>query len=304
MYSLGYVVSLFVPLITGARSVLLDSWSGAAGLAVLERARVAVMIGGVRYYDPLIAAAVKRRTPLPSLRVLVAGGTKIPNRVVKSGIETFGLGLRSSWGMTEVGIATMTRADDPVDWALHSDGRPFPGYEIDIRSDSPVTSGQPGRLFVRGPAVCLATARGGAQPTVISEHDDGWYDTGDLAAWDGHGGIRLMGRVADRVGGAAMIPVAEVEDQLMHHPAVADVAVVGYPDEHRGELPCAVITVRGDTTPTLDELRKYLTARGMTDWYVPTRLERLNELPRTSTGKVRRELLRSWLNGSADLENP
>ncbi|WP_433278238.1 AMP-binding protein [Pseudonocardia xinjiangensis] len=303
MYSLGTVFSLYIPLQTGARAVLLDTWSGSAGLAVLEQARVAVMMAAPSYYDQLVAAVAERPPPLPSLRVLAATGTKIPSRVVKTVIETFGIGLRSEWGMTEVGCATMTRADDPIDWTLQSDGRPFPGYEIDIRSDAPVTPGQPGRFFVRGPAVCLATVRGEEnQLTVTREHDDGWYDTGDLAVWDGHGGIRLMGRVADRVGGAFMIPIADVEDLLMQHPAVGDVAVVGYVDEHDAELACAVITVRGDAAPTLEELRKYLTAQGMTDWYLPSRLERLARLPRNSTGKVRKELLRSWLNGQADLE--
>jgi len=305
MHALGTALSIYTPLQAGARCVLLDSWSGAEGLAVLERARVAVMMAAPSYYDQLVAAAVERPTLLPSLRFLSAAGTTIPSRVVNSVIATFGIGLRSDWGMTEVGSGTMTRADDPIDWARYSVGRPFPGYEIDIRSDVPVTAQQPGRLFVRGPGVCLATARGeDNQLTVISEHDEGWYDTGDLAAWDDHGGIRLMGRVADRVGGAFMIPIAEVEDLLMQHPAVADVAVVGYSDEHGGELACAVITVRGERTPTLDELRGYLTEQGMTEWYLPTRLERLDELPRNSTGKVRKQLLRSWLNGSADLENP
>jgi cyclohexanecarboxylate-CoA ligase len=79
--------------------------------------------------------------------------------------------------------------------------------------------------------------------------------------------------------------------------------VVGYPDEHGSELACAVITVRGDTAPTLDELREHLTNQGMTEWYLPSRLERLDELPRNSTGKIRKELLRSWLNGFADLTN-
>jgi cyclohexanecarboxylate-CoA ligase len=139
------------------------------------------------------------------------------------------------------------------------------------------------------------------QLTVIRAHDDGWYDTGDLAAWDGHGGIRLMGRIADRVGGAFMIPIADVEDLLTQHPAVGDAAVVGYPDEHGGELACAVITVRGETTPTLAELREYLTGHGMTEWYLPTRLEQLDELPRNPTGKVQKSLLRSWLNGTTDV---
>ena len=303
MYSLGTVFSLYIPLQTGARAVLLDTWSGTAGLAVLDQARVAVMMAAPSYHDQLVAAASERPTRLPSLRVMAATGTKIPSRVVKSVIETFGIGLRSEWGMTEVGCATMTRADDPIDWTLQSDGRPFPGYELDLRSDAPVTPEQPGRFFIRGPAVCLATVRGeDNQLTVIREHDDGWYDTGDLAAWDGHGGIRLMGRVADRVGGAFMIPIADVEDLLMHHPAVDDVAVVGYFDEHGAELPCAVITVRGETAPTLEELRKYLSAQGMTDWYLPARLERLDRLPRNSTGKVRKEFLRAWLNDSTDVQ--
>jgi len=305
MHSLGTVFSLYVPLQTGARTVQLDSWSGEAGLAVLEQARVAIMMAAPSYYDQLVAAAVERPTLLPSLRVLAATSTTIPSRVVKNVMETFGLGLRAGWGMTEVGFVALTRVDDPIDWALHSDGRPFPGYEIDIRSADPVTAQQPGRLFVRGPAVCLATVRGvDSQLIVISEREDGWYDTGDFAAWDGGGGIRLMGRVADRVGGAFMIPIADVEDLLMQHPAVADVAVVGYPDGHGGELACAVITVRGERTPTLEELRGYLTEQGVTEWHQPTRLERLEELPRNPTGKVQKHLLRSWLNGAADLENP
>jgi cyclohexanecarboxylate-CoA ligase len=226
MYSLGTVFSLYIPLQTGARAVLLDSWSSMTGLAVLERARVAVMMAAPGFYDELVPAAAANPTPLPSLRVLAATGTKIPSRVVTNVIATFGIGLRSEWGMTEVGCAAMTRADDPIDWTLHSDGRPFPGYELDIRSDAPATPQQPGRLFVRGPAVCLATVRGeDNELTVTREHDNGWYDTGDLAVWDGHGGIRLMGRVADRVsGGGFMIPIADVEDQLLQHPAVADVA--------------------------------------------------------------------------------
>jgi cyclohexanecarboxylate-CoA ligase len=205
--------------------------------------------------------------------------------------------------MTEVGCATMTRAEDPVDWTLYSDGRPFPSYELDVRSDDPVTAVQPGRLFVRGPAVCLGTLHGDDNAlTVTREHDDGWYDTGDLVTWDDRGGIRLRGRVSDRVGGAFMIPIADVEDLLREHPAVDDVAVIGYPDQHDGELACAVITVKGDTPPTLAELRGHLTDQGMTQWYLPARLELLDELPRNSNGKVQKHLLRLWLNG-ADLDD-
>lgn len=298
MYSLGGVFALHLPLQTGARAVLLDSWSGSAGLEVIDAAHVSVMMAAPTYFSQLVAvSAAQHRRPLPALRVMAATGTTIPSQVVRDVIATFGLGLRSEWGMTEVGCAAMTRAEDPIDWTLHSTGRPFPSYEFDVRSDDPVTAAQPGRLFVRGPAVCLGTLHGDDNAlTVISERDEGWYDTGDLVTWDGRGGIRLQGRVSDRVGGAFMIPIADVEDALREHPAVADVAVVGYPDEHAGELACAVITVKGDTPPTLAELRRHLTDQGMTEWYLPARLELLDELPRNSNGKVQKHVLRSWVN--------
>jgi cyclohexanecarboxylate-CoA ligase len=136
---------------------------------------------------------------------------------------------------------------------------------------------------------------------VIADHDDGWYETGDLAAPDGRGAIRLMGRVGDRIGGSAMIPVTDVESLLLSHPGVADVALVGYPDGKGGELACAVI--RPATTPPvgLEDLRKYLSDQDMTDFYLPSRLELLPDLPRNTIGKVRKELLRSWLRGEADV---
>jgi cyclohexanecarboxylate-CoA ligase len=137
--------------------------------------------------------------------------------------------------------------------------------------------------------------------TVIAEHDDGWYDTGDLVIPDGRGGIRVIGRASDRIGGMFMIPVSDVEDQLREHPDIADVALVGYPDGHGGELACAVIVAAGSPPITLHELRDYLLDQGMTDWHLPSRLAHVSSLPRNNMGKVRKELLRRWLNGDAEL---
>ena len=139
--------------------------------------------------------------------------------------------------------------------------------------------------------------------TVIAEHDDGWYDTGDLAVPDGRGGIRLTGRAADRISGAgaAMIPVSDVESELLKNPAVEDVALVDYTDKKDAELPCAVIVPETEPPIILDELRKYLTDQGSTEWYLPTRVEYVEALPRNDNGKVRKELLRRWLVGEASL---
>lgn len=101
-----------------------------------------------------------------------------------------------------------------------------------------------------------------------------------------------------------MIPARDVEAELLTHPDVTDVALVGYPDGQGGELACAVV-VPGKSVPTLAALREYLSARGMTRWYQPSRLELMTELPRNETGKIRRNLLRTgYGKGSGRAERP
>jgi cyclohexanecarboxylate-CoA ligase len=98
-----------------------------------------------------------------------------------------------------------------------------------------------------------------------------------------------------------MIPAHDVESELLRNPDVQDVALVGYRNEDGGESPCAVLVPATSPPVTLDELRQYLTAQGMTEWYLPTRLEYLESLPRNGNGKVRKDLLRRWLVGHASL---
>ena len=206
--------------------------------------------------------------------------------------------MLSGWGSTEIGTGTVTRSDDPPGWAQCSDGRPIAGMEFDLRSDAVITDERPGRLFARGGAVCLATVgRDTGAVKITAQHGDGWYGTGDLAIPDGRGGIRLQGRVSDRIGGVFMIPAHDVESELLRNPRITDVALVGYPDGQGRELPCAVIVAATTPPITLDELRHYLTSQGMTEWYLPTRLEYVDTLPRNDNGKVRKELLRRWLAG-------
>ncbi|WP_392870938.1 hypothetical protein [Streptomyces sp. LN499] len=203
--------------------------------------------------------------------------------------------------MTEVPGHTWTRRDDPPLWGSRSDGRPGPGVELGFRSDTdtPPTAEQPARLFVRGGGVCLATfGRDSAQLRVTADADDGWYDTGDLAIPDGRGGLRIIGRTADRIGGSFMIPINDVETELREHPGVDDVALVGYLDDQGNELACAVVVPGAAAPTTLAGLREFLTARGMTEWYQPSRLELVTELPRNATGKIRKDLLRSPLRAS------
>jgi cyclohexanecarboxylate-CoA ligase len=303
MHLMGQI-NLLIPLLTGGCTVLLDSWSGERGLTVLAETGTTIFMAAPAFYHDLIAAAGGQRQDLPALRMPLTGVTTVPRQLVPEAQHVLGVPLRAAWGMTEVGIVTWTRDDDQTDWAAHSDGRPSPMMELDPRSTTEITREQPARLFVRGPAVCVATlGRDSPGVAVTAEHNDGWYDTGDLVTPDGHGGIRVVGRASDRIGGMSMIPASDVEDQLRAHPRIGDVALVGYPDIHGGELACAVIVSTGFPAITLHELRAYLLDQGMTERYIPAKLAHVPSLPHNNNGKVRKELLRRWLQGEAELSD-
>ncbi|MEH0420377.1 AMP-binding protein [Streptomyces sp. B21-083] len=289
----GLTMGLLMPLHRGACAVMTDLWEPEAVIPFLAEAQVSWMVIVPVTLSALIDAMERTSLRLPTVRVIRAGGTVVPQPLFRRVTETFGIPLNVGWGMTE-GANIFTRSGEHPDLAGRTVGRCAPGHEIDVRADHPISDDQPGRLFVRSPSLCLATwGRDDGRLTVLAEHDDGWYDTGDLVAPDGHGGIRLHGRAEDRIGDI-MIPVSDVESALLDHPDVRDVALVAYPGGHGSELACAVV-VAGERTPTLDGLRDWLGGLGMSEWCLPSRLELLSALPRNETGKVRKNLLRDRL---------
>ena len=194
--------------------------------------------------------------------------------------------------MTENGPVTMSRPEDPEDWAAHSDGSPISDMQLRIDPVSDQADGE-GVLWVRGPTQCLGYYR--RDELYAAELDeDGWFNTGDLARPDGRGGIRITGRAKDMIlRNANIAPVTDLESIIAQHPKVGDVAVIGVPDEREDETICAVVTPSGPGSPvTLEELRRSLDEAGMTKAYWPQRLELLDDLPKTVTGKIRKTELR------------
>jgi cyclohexanecarboxylate-CoA ligase len=287
MYYVGLVTRLMTCNVLGGTAVCLDSWDPALSLELIAEHDVTTFYGSPHYARQLLAAARANPSRANKLASVVSGSAPVPTQLVDEVRDALGVRLFSLWGMSENGAVTCTRWDDPDDWPARSDGRPTGGMEVRIDPLPELADGT-GRLWVRGPAQCVGYHK--QDDIYTAQLDaDGWFDTGDLARDDGRGGIRITGRAKDIIiYQSSNLPVAEIEAVLGTHPKVADIALIGIPDAHTDERVCAVVTTRGDSPPTLEELRDHLRDAGISDWCWPQQLEVVDAMPRTSSGKIRK----------------
>ena len=299
-HNAGFTWNFAMPLTLGATCVHIDQWDAATMLRILEEERVTFFMGAPPFLVDLIAEQRAEQRDLSHLRTFATGSAPIPPVLVDQAHSVLGCRLYALWGMTENGCVTITRPEDPSMRAAESDGTTLPGMEVrilDSMNGAPVRPGETGRLQVRGAHQCLGYFRR-PETYEASLSADGWFDTGDLARDDGYGGIRIVGREKDLISrGGEKIPVAEVEGALLRHPAIQDVAVVGYPDARLGERACAVIVPDGEDLPELSALQHHLDSLGMAKQYWPERVEAADVLPKTPSGKVQKFRIREQLNG-------
>jgi acyl-CoA synthetase (AMP-forming)/AMP-acid ligase II len=238
---------------------------------------------------------------LPSLRNLAYGGSKVGLPLVRKALELLpGVGFVNAYGLTETSstIAVLTPEDhrqaqsasDPaVIKRLGSVGQPVPGIEVQIRDENGTVlgPGQTGELFVRGDQVS------GRYTGIGSVLDaDGWFPTRDIATLDGDGYLFIGGRSDDTIirGGENIAP-AELEDVLIEHVHVRDVAVVGIEDPQWGQAIVAVVVPAAGTDPDPEELREHV-RKNLRGSRTPDRVVFRDELPTNATGKVlRREIV-------------
>ena len=302
----GYLYGMCMPLKYGMKFVLQDAWDPETMLRLVAEERVTWTMGTTTFVLDACAAAARHAASTPggadlsSLRYFTCGGAPIPPKAVTEARARLGTQLVAVWGMTEVGVCTITRPDDADETVCASDGTPLDWVELRIvdgdGADRP--DGADGRLLVRTPSQHL-TYHGRPDLYEASFPDGvaaGWFDTGDLARRAADGSIRITGRAKDLIiRGGENIPVAEVEAGIITHPLVHEVAVVATPDERLGEKVCAVVVAAGDEPPTLDDLRAHLEGLGMAKQFWPERLVVKDALPKTASGKTQKFALREEL---------
>jgi 2,3-dihydroxybenzoate-AMP ligase len=230
-------------------------------------------------------------------RLLIqVGSARFAPEIARRIYTELGSSLTHWFGMAE-GLLTYTRPDDPLDVIIGTQGRPLaPDDEIRVidEQDRDLPPGQIGELITRGPYTLRGYYR-------VPEHNakaftpDGFLRTGDLVRLTEDGNMVVEGRIKDVINrGGEKVSAGEVEDLLIAHPGVREVAVVAMPDEMLGERTCAWVIARGEA-PRLDQLRAFLRAQGLADYKLPDRLELTESFPHTNVGKVNKTELRARL---------
>ena len=201
--------------------------------------------------------------------------------------------------MTENGAVTTTLLDDDDERSVQTDGVPLPGVEIKVvdTDGKALPPGQIGELLLRA---CSNFGGYLKRPHLNGTDADDWFDTGDLARIDERGYLRITGRSKDVIiRGGENIPVVEIETLLYRHPAVAQVAVVAYPDERLGERACAVVVPKPGQTIDLPGIVEYMKAQKVAIQYIPEKLIVREAMPSTPSGKIQKFKLREMLrNGT------
>jgi cyclohexanecarboxylate-CoA ligase len=296
----GLTYGVLLPVTLGITVALMDVWDPGAGLALLEREHVDVMISTPVFMRSMIDHPRFAQTDTSALRLFSLGGAGVAPAMVREGARAFG-GARGCWckrtyGSTEYPTLTTGREGDDPERDATTDGVVIGPAEVrivDITTGDDVPAGRPGELLVRGPEMFL----GYLDPQLDEGTfvDGGWFRTGDLATFDGTY-LTIVDRLKDVIiRGGENISAAEVEALLVSHPSIVEAACVAMPDAMMGERVCAFAITRDDDPVTLDELRTYLVELGLARFKLPERLELRDELPRTASGKVQKAPLREEL---------
>ena len=229
---------------------------------------------------------------LSSLRVAVSGGSPVPAGLVRQVEERLGVRFSIVFGTTECSpLLTQARLDAPAAKRAESLGTPLPQAEIKVAelvTGDAVPPGQVGELCARGYLV-MRGYHDAARATAEAIDADGWYHTGDLASMDADGYLRIEGRVKDMIirGGENIYP-REIEDILFAHPAVAEAAVIGVPDEQWDEVVVAYVrSVPGQPAPTPDEMRAHC-RQHLAPFKTPLHWVFVDGFPMTPSGKIQK----------------
>lgn len=293
-HATGFLHGVTAPFLIGARSVLLDIFTPAACLALLEQQRCTCMLGATPFVYDLLNLLEKQPADLSALRFFLCGGTTIPKKVARE-CQQRGIKLLSVYGSTESSPHAVVNLDDPLSRFMHTDGYAAAGVEIKVVDNARKTlpPGCEGEEASRGPNVFMGYFDE-PELTARALDEEGWYYSGDLCRMDEAGYIKITGRKKDIiVRGGENISSREVEDILLQHPKIHDACVVAMPDERLGERSCAYVVLKAPHhSLSLEDVVAFFSRKRVAKYKYPEHIVVIEKLPRTASGKIQKFLLR------------
>jgi acyl-CoA synthetase (AMP-forming)/AMP-acid ligase II len=303
-HSVGTYHGVRLAMWNGAPLVLQRRWDPEAALGIIDREGCAFTAAATPFLKDLLDAPWSGTRPkLAPMTSFLCGGAQVPPALMEQAAEIFPQTFVTVlWGMTEGGLTTCV-PESPHDKLLTTAGFGLPGLEVCALDDQEraLSAGEEGELAMRGPGVFIGyCGQDDFYRSLLTE--TGFFRTGDLARIDGDGYVQITGRLKDLIvrGGVNISPVP-IEDAIAAHPAVKSVAVIGHPDERLGERICAVI-VAADPAPGTDEIIEFVKSHGLSKAYWPEHVRRIDAMPATPAGKIRKNDLRAWLESQIATE--
>jgi acyl-CoA synthetase (AMP-forming)/AMP-acid ligase II len=281
-HTFGYKAGCIASFIRGATMLPVPVFDVDRVVELIAAEKITMLPGPPTLYHSLLS--VEDKSKLATLRAGVTGAADIPVELIRRVHEELPFRtLATGYGLTEAGTATLSRPGDSFDDVATTAGVPCDGVEVRIADD--------GEVLVRGYSVMQGYFDDPAA-TAEAIDADGWLHTGDLGSFTESGRLKIVGRKKDMfiVGGFNAYP-AEIEGFLMEHPAVAQAAVIGVPDERLGQVGKAFVVLKGESAVSADDLLAWSRDR-MAGFKVPRSVVFVDGLPLNATGKVMKDQLR------------
>lgn len=297
-HSTGMVTGVVMPIVSGSSAIYTDRFVPERSLEVVDHYKCTLTWAATPFVAMTLPVFDPAKHSGTSMRAVILAGAPIPPKVVQDLMDIVPeCRVISLYGRTESFAETMCRLEDPPEKSMTSDGKALPGSKVSIRdpeTGEELPVGQQGDITYWGPSQSLAYFRD-PDGTKNSYSADGFQFSGDLGVMDSDGYIRVNGRVKDVIirGGINISP-AEIEDRLHEMPQIQSVAVVGMPDQKLGEKSCAYVVLKpGVERLELKDVTDYLRAQKNAVQKLPERLEIVDELPLTPSGKIKKAELRA-----------
>ena len=290
----GFGCGLEMPLLCDMKTIFMERWNAAEGVALIENERINFSVGATPFLQELLAEADRTGSRLPSLRVYACGGAAVPPALIdKANSMLQNCRTFRVFGSSEVPLVSLGFLDHSQrELAAQTDGKVV-HYEVRIVDDEghALNVGHEGEIVARGPAMCLGYADPGQ--TAESFDAEGYFHTGDLGCLGAQNSIVVTGRKKDLINrGGEKISAKEVEDVLHRHPDVEEAAAVAMPHPRLGETVCVYVIPKSGHQFDFERLTSHMSASGIAKQKWPERLEIVEALPRTASGKIRKDQLR------------